>query len=80
MNIEEIIDLAITEYGVLFGASDKFEVKLGSDDGGRTIDFLVSGLENAEALRSKVPNEYHGYRSVVIFSYEPEYELNDKEF
>lgn len=80
MNIEEIIDLALAEYGPLFKPTDEFEVKIGSDDGGRTIDFFVVGPENAEILRSKLPNKYHGYRSVVVYRYEPDYELNDEEF
>ncbi len=80
MSIEEVIGLAIAEYGVLFKSSAGFEVKVGSDDGGRTMDFFVSGSGNAETLRTKLPNEYHGYRSVVIYTYKPDYELNDEKF
>jgi len=79
MNTEEIIELAYSEIGALLGADAELEVKLGTDDGGRTLDFHVIGDENATIVRKEITNFYHGFRTIIIFSYEPDYELNEED-
>ena len=76
---DEVIDLAYSEFGRFFDAADEFEVKIGSDDGGRTLDFIVEGSENAVYLRTEVPPKYNGYRTVIIYRYDPPYELSTDE-
>ena len=63
MSIEEIIDLAITEYGALFGASDKFEVKEGAYNElkglfkGRKVFLAASTHPGEEKLISDLTNK-----------------------
>jgi hypothetical protein len=77
MTLEEVIDLAHSEYSTMFTPEVNFEVTRGSDDGGKSLDFFVAGEENAVLLRDKLPDMYNGYRTVVIYSYEPDYEMNE---
>jgi len=55
------------------------DIKFGSDDGGKTLDFFVDGDIAAKTLRELVPNTYNGYRTVIVYSYVPDYELNDED-
>ena len=81
MTPEEVVELAYSEFGKNFDAADEFEVKIGSDDGGRTLDLKIIGEENASFLRTAVPPRYNGYRTVIMYRYDPPYELNkDHEF
>jgi len=80
MTVEEVIDLAYSEYSSMLKSGDSLEIIRGTDDGGKSLDFIVVGDENATLLRNALPNTYNGYRTVVVYSYEPEYELNDEEF
>tara|TARA_B100000925_G_C22005034_1_gene473235 strand:+ start:2085 stop:2354 length:270 start_codon:yes stop_codon:yes gene_type:complete len=79
LNPDEVVELAYSEFGRLFDAADEFEVKIGSDDGGRTLDLMVIGSENATLLRTEVPPRYNGYRTVIVYRYDPPYELNTEE-
>ena len=72
MTLEEVIDLAYSEYSSLFESKDSLEILRGSDDGGKTLDFKVTGEEDATNLRNKLPEMFNGYRTVVIYSYEPD--------
>lgn len=74
MTPDEVVDLAYSEFGKNFDAADELEVKIGSDDGGRTLDFLIVGEDNANFLRKEVPPNYNGFRTVIIYRYEPLYE------
>ncbi len=77
MTLEEVIDLAYSKYSTLFESKDSLEVLRGSDDGGKTLDFKVVGDEHATLLRNKLPDMFNGYRTVVVYNYEPDYELNE---
>ena len=72
---EEIISLALAEYAPMFAATARLDVVVSYDDGGKTLDFHIEGEENATFLRKEVPNSYNGYRTIVIYSPEPDYEL-----
>tara|TARA_B100000927_G_scaffold227350_1_gene187061 strand:+ start:407 stop:676 length:270 start_codon:yes stop_codon:yes gene_type:complete len=80
MTPDEIINLAISEFGKFFDVADEFNVKIGSDDGGRTLDLMINGAENATFLRGEVPPKYNGFRTVVMYRYTPLYEVNDGEY
>ena len=77
MTLEEVIVLAYAEFSGLFESKDSLEILRGSDDGGKTLDFKVAGDDHAAMLRNKLPYMFNGYGTVVIFSYEPDYELNE---
>lgn len=79
MKPDEVIELAYSEFGKHFDAEDEFEVKFGSDDGGKTLDFIITGSENASLLRTEVPTKYNGHRTVIIYRYDPPYELSTDE-
>ena len=79
MNTEEIIELAYSEIGALLGDKAELEIRLGTDDGGRTLDFHLIGEDNAATVRREISNFYHGFRTIIIFSYEPDYELNEED-
>jgi len=79
MNTEEIIELAYSDIGALLTDTSELEVKIGTDDGGRTLDFYVVGEEDATTIRKEITNFYHGFRTIVIYSYEPDYELNEED-
>jgi len=67
MTEEEVINLAYAEYEPKFDATAEFQVKIKSDDGGKTIDFFVVGEENAEYLRDELKQTYNGYRTIVVY-------------
>ncbi len=77
MTPDEIKDLAHSEFGKFFDAADEFDVKIGSDDGGRTLDLMIKGADNANFLRKEVPPNYNGFRTVILYRYEPLYEVGD---
>jgi len=50
--------------------SDKYEIEyfIKSDDGGRHIEAKVVGQHNATELRLRIPINYNGWRTVVVFT------------
>ena len=76
MTNEEIVVLALSEYGKLFKASEKFDVKISYDDGGRLLEFYIEGEDNAQMLRETLPRKYNGILTIVVYRYEPDYELS----
>lgn len=79
MTPDEVIELAYSEFGKNFDAADEFNIKIGSDDGGRTLDLMINGEDNANFLRQEVPPNYNGFRTVIIYRYEPLYEVGNGE-
>jgi hypothetical protein len=80
MTTEEIINLAFADFEPHLNPNSTIEdIKFGSDDGGKTLDFFVDGDDAAKVLRELVPNTYNGHRTVIIYSYTPDYELNDED-
>lgn len=79
MTNDEIVELAKSEYGQSFKVSDNFDVKISYDDGGRLLEFYVEGEENAETLRKTLPRRYNDILTIVVYKYEPDYELNDED-
>jgi len=77
MTLDQIIDLAYTEYEESLPDSANLEIKIGSDDGGRLIEFHVEGKKNAEQLREELPPKYKKMRTIVIYRYEPDPSLED---
>lgn len=46
-----------------------YELKIGSDDGGRMIDIIVDESKLSRAIRDFMPLNWEGWRTVVINRY-----------
>tara|TARA_R110000824_G_scaffold100221_1_gene238318 strand:+ start:2935 stop:3186 length:252 start_codon:yes stop_codon:yes gene_type:complete len=79
MTIKEIVELAYSEFKPLLPITAELKIKLGSDDGGRQIEFIVNGKENAQILRNKIEPKYNNMRTIVIYSYDREPDLEDSQ-
>ncbi|MEE9410731.1 MAG: hypothetical protein V3V41_07370 [Candidatus Heimdallarchaeota archaeon] len=77
MTLDEIIELAHAEYEPQLPRDAELEVKIASDDGGRLIEFRVYGEKNAKLLREELPPRYNTMRTVVMYTYDREPELED---
>ena len=77
MTTKDIIKMAYSEYESRLPKSAELKIKIGSDDGGRLIEFFVQGKENAKMLREDLPPNYNDMRTVVIFRHREEVELED---
>ena len=77
MTLDQIVELAYSEYELSIPDSAELEIKIGSDDGGRLIEFIVYGEENAKVLREELPPNYNKMRTVVIYKYDREPTLGD---
>ena len=77
MTLSQIVELAYSEYGPVVPDSAELEIKIGSDDGGRLIEFVVHGQANAKILREDLPPNYNKMRTVVIYKYDREPTLED---
>ena len=38
---------------------------------------MAERLSTSTLLRNKLPDMFNGYRTVVVYNYEPDYELNE---
>lgn len=74
---DEIVELAYSEYQPRLPRDAELEVKISSDDGGRLIEFKVYGETNAKMLREDLPPNYNKMRTVVVYRYDREPELED---
>ncbi len=77
MTPDEIVELAYSEYESRLPRDAELEIKISSDDGGRLIEFKVYGESNAKMLREDLPPNYKKMRTVVMYSYNREPELED---
>ena len=77
MTHEEVVEHAYSEYKPRLPRDAELEIKITSDDGGRLIEFRVYGETNAKMLREDLPPNYNNMRTVVIYSYNREPELED---
>ena len=77
MTPDEIIELAYSEYEPRLPKDAELEVKIASDDGGRLIEFRVYGEKYAQMLREDLPPKYNKMRTVVMYRYDREPELED---
>jgi len=77
MTLDQIIELAYSEYTSSIPDSAKLEIKINSDDGGRLMEFIVYGERNAKVLREEVPSTYKKMRTIVIYTYDRETTLED---
>jgi len=77
MTLEEVVDLAYSEYKPRLPKSAKLEIKISSDDGGRLIEFIVQGEDNAKMLREDLPPKYNNMRTIVMYHYDREPDLED---
>jgi hypothetical protein len=69
--------LAYSEYTPRLPKSARLEIKVSSDDGGRVIEFFVEGEVNARMLREDLPPNYNKMRTIVIYRYDREPDLED---
>ena len=46
-----------------------YEIKIGSDDGGRTIDIVVDEQKLSRSMRDFIPLNWEGWRTIVINRY-----------
>ena len=77
MTLDQIVELAYSEYESSIPDSAELEIKINSDDGGRLIEFIVYGEKNAKILREELPPNYNKMRTVVIYKYDREPTLED---
>ena len=77
MTLDEVVEHAYSEYKPRLPRDAELEIKITSDDGGRLIEFKVYGETNAKILREDLPPNYNNMRTVVIYSYNREPELED---
>jgi len=77
MTLDEVVEHAYSEYKPRLPRDAELEIKITSDDGGRLIEFRVYGETNAKMLREDLPPNYNNMRTVVIYSYNREPELED---
>jgi hypothetical protein len=77
MTLDQIVELAYSEYESSMPDSAELEIKISSDDGGRLIEFIVNGEKNAKILREELPPNYNKMRTVVIYKYNREPTLED---
>ena len=77
MTHDEVVEHAYSEYKPRLPRDAELEIKITSDDGGRLIEFRVYGETNAKMLREDLPPNYNNMRTVVIYSYNREPELED---
>ena len=77
MTLDEVVEHAYSEYKPRLPRDAELEIKITSDDGGRLIEFKVYGETNAKMLREDLPPNYNNMRTVVIYSYNREPELED---
>jgi ribosomal protein S6E (S10) len=77
MTMDEIVEMAYSEYSSKLPNAAELEIKIGSDDGGRLMEFVVYGQENAKILREDLPPNYNKMRTVVIYRYDREPDLED---
>ena len=77
MTLKEVVDLAYSEYTPRLPKSARLEIKVSSDDGGRVIEFFVEGEVNARMLREDLPPNYNKMRTIVIYRYDREPDLED---
>lgn len=69
MTMEEIVELAYSEFKPLLPISAELEIKFSSDDAGGQIEFIVNGKGNARILRNKIEPSYNKMRTIVIYNY-----------
>jgi hypothetical protein len=77
MTLKEVVDLAYSEYKSRLPKSAKLEIKISSDDHGRLMEFIVHGEDNAKMLRDDLPSNYNKMRTIVIYHYDREPDLED---
>ena len=77
LTLKEIVDLAYSEYTPRLPRSANLKIKVSSDDGGRLIEFFVDGEDNATMLREDLPPNYNKMRTIVIYRYDREPDLED---
>lgn len=77
LTLKEIVDLAYSEYTPRLPKSANLKIKVSSDDGGRLIEFFVDGEDSAKMLREDLPPNYNEMRTIVIYSYEEDPDLED---
>ena len=77
MTTKDIIKMAYSEYESRLPKSAELAIKIGSDDGGRLIEFFVEGEENAKMIREDLPPKYYNMRTVVMFRHKEAVELED---
>lgn len=64
---EEIIELAYSEYETRLPKDADLRIIISTDDGGKHMEFIVQGQENAAMLRGDLPPEYNNMRTVVTY-------------
>lgn len=75
---EEIIELAYSEYETRLPKDADLRIKIAIDDGGKHIEFLVKGSDNASMLRGDLPPRYNNMRTIVIYSRDSEVKIKKK--
>ena len=75
---EEIIELAYSEYETRLPKDADLRIRIATDDGGKHMEFLVQGVENASMLRGDLPPRYNDMRTVVVYSRGNEVKIKKK--
>jgi len=53
MTLDQIVELAYSEYKSSIPDSAELEIKINSDDGGRLIEFIVYGERNSKSPKRR---------------------------
>tara|TARA_R110001583_G_scaffold6811_3_gene34283 strand:- start:1445 stop:1663 length:219 start_codon:yes stop_codon:yes gene_type:complete len=68
MKIKEIIEELKKEHPL----SKKYKYRVGSDDGGRTLEIYDVPHRHAHKVRKEIPMRYKGIRTIVFYREERE--------